>query len=84
MIGVLEGNGMGTIRVMVPQLMAENDMNISDLANALGLSWPTARKLARGKLPRLTAEQFAKMCDIFKAQPGDILVYLPDEDGGQT
>ena len=74
---------MGTIRVMVPQLMAEHDMNISDLAEALAISWPTAKKLARGKLPRLSAEQFAKVCDLFNVQPGDILKYRPDGNGDQ-
>lgn len=80
---MLEVKEMGTIRVMVPQLMAEHDMNISDLAKALGISWPTAKKMARGQLPRLTSEQLATLCDIFDAQPGDIFSYLPDGDGGQ-
>lgn len=73
---------MGNIRVMVPQLMAEHGMNISDLAEQLDVSWPTAKKLAQGDLPYIRPEQLARLCEIFNVQPGDILVYRSD-GGGQ-
>lgn len=81
MIHQVEVLEMGSIRVMIPQLMAENEMNISDLAERLGISWPTAKKLARGRLPWIRPDQLAKLCEIFGVDPGDILVYLPDEGG---
>lgn len=69
---------MGSIRVMVPQLMAENGINISTLAELLGVSRPTASKLASGRMPWIRPDQLAKMCEIFNVQPGEILVYRPD------
>jgi DNA-binding Xre family transcriptional regulator len=71
---------MGTIRVMVPQLMAESNLNISQLAELLGISHVTAGKLAKGRLPWIRPEQLAKMCEIFRVQVGDILIYRPDGD----
>jgi DNA-binding Xre family transcriptional regulator len=86
MLRVLEAKEMGTLRVMVPQIMAEKGMNVSDLAKALGTSWPTANKLASGKmawaLPEW-AENFVKLCEIFGIQPGDVLVIMPDDNGDQ-
>ena len=70
----------GTIRIMVPQLMAEDDMNISDLAKKMGVSWPTAQRLASGRhVPN--REQLAKLCEIFDVDPGEILVYRPEARG---
>lgn len=72
----------GNLRVMVPQLMAEKDMNISDLARALSISWPTAQKLARGRLTDPRIEQMlADICELFEVQPGDFLIYRPDSEG---
>ena len=67
----------GTIRVMVPQLMAERDMNISELAKELKISWPTARKLARGTYVP-SNDQLVKLCELFNVKPGEILVYRSD------
>jgi DNA-binding Xre family transcriptional regulator len=76
----LEAMQMGTIRVMVPQLMAENDMNITDLAEAMGVSWPTAQKMASGRhVP--SGEYLVKLCEIFNVDPGEILVYRPEDEG---
>jgi putative transcriptional regulator len=80
MLQQLEALTMGNIRVMVPQLMAESDINISRLADLLGISRATAGKLAKGKLPWIRLEQLAKMCEIFQVQPGEILIYRPDGD----
>ena len=75
----MRGIDMGNIRVMVPQLMAENGMNISQLAVHLDVSWPTAQKLARGQMPWIRPGILVKLCEIFGVQPGEILIYRPDE-----
>lgn len=82
MLKDLEVLEMGNIRVMVPQLMAENGINISQLAEMLEVSRPTASKLASGKLPWLRPEQLARLCEIFDVEVGEILVYRP-ENGDQ-
>jgi DNA-binding Xre family transcriptional regulator len=81
MITLMEEWKMGSIRVMVPQLMAEKGINITELAKALGVSRPTAGKLAAGRLPWIRPDQLAKMCEIFNVEVGDILIYRPN--GGE-
>lgn len=73
---------MGDIRVMIPQLMAESGINISELADLIGVSRPTASKLASGRMPWIRPDQLAKMCEIFDVEVGEILIYRP-EDGGR-
>jgi DNA-binding Xre family transcriptional regulator len=66
-------DGDNEIRVNLGARMGELDLSISDLARALGVSWPTAQRLRRGSWPRLTGEQFARLCTLLSAQPGDIV-----------
>ncbi len=70
----------GTIRVMVPQLMAEHKppLNKVQLAKLIGCSRPTATLLAQGKWARLSQKQTEAMCDLFKLDIGEIFVYQPD------
>jgi DNA-binding Xre family transcriptional regulator len=72
---------MGTIRVMIPQLMAEHDMNITRFAELMNISRPTAGKLAKGKLPWIRVDQLIRICELFNVRVEDILIYQPDGTG---
>jgi len=68
----------GTIRVMVPQLMAENGMNISDLAKLLDVSWITARRIRDGEAP-IKMLHLEILCKRFEVKPGEIfIIYQPE------
>lgn len=72
---------MGRIRIMVPQLLAEHEMHAKDLEEPLGISKPTALKLAKGKMPWLRPEQLAALCELFDIGIEELLVYRPNGDG---
>lgn len=68
----------GTVRSMVPELMRERGMTIAELARASGLAYNTASAWSRGYVDRIDKTTLAALCDAFRVQPGDILVYVPD------
>jgi DNA-binding Xre family transcriptional regulator len=74
---------MGSIRVMLPQLMAENGDSVSDLARELNVSWETAKRKSMGE-SSLTAGELAKLCERYGVQPGEIFVYRPDTAGAEA
>lgn len=72
---------MGRIRIMVPQLLAEHRLKAKDLEDAIGISKPTALRLAKGDMPWLRPGQLVKLCEFFGVGLEEILVYRPGEAG---
>lgn len=66
----------GYIRVLIPQLAGEHRLTISGFAEAIGVTWPTAKKLFSGKVVP-NGEQLLAICEYFNVQPGDVLKYEP-------
>ena len=64
----------GTMRIMVPQLMAERGVKVKDIQRTLGISRPTASKIAKGRMIPRDPTDFAKLCDLLRARPEDVLV----------
>lgn len=76
-----EEEQMGRIRVMVPQLLAEHNLKAKDLERIMGVSKPTALKLAKGIMPWIRPDQLTKLCEYFNVDIGEILVYRQDREG---
>ena len=74
---------MGAIRVMVPQLLAEKKVKAKDLEKAIGVSKPTALRLAKGEMPWLRPDQLVMLCEYFEVDLSEILIYRPDGDGNR-
>ncbi len=74
----------GIIRVMIPLLMTEKGISRGDLAEALHISPATATDVKLGRRIPRTAEELARLCDLFSSPPGDIYVYTftPDTENG--
>lgn len=64
----------GTMRIMVPQLMAERHVRVKDIQRVLGISRPTASKIANGLMIPSKPGDFAKLCELLGARPEEVLV----------
>lgn len=73
----------GTIQNKVPELMARRRWNITDLARAMGVSNFTAGRLYHGQGKAIAYETLAKLCEALEAEPGEILVYTPEEESSE-
>lgn len=72
---------INVIQWKLNELMAKKRIRNKDLAQALGITELSAHRLRRtDEMPRLTAERLNGICTFLKCQPGDLLVWLPDED----
>jgi putative transcriptional regulator len=70
----------GTVRVRVPEILAERKLTISELMRGTGLAYNTASAWARGYVDRYDAKTLAALCEYFELEPGDILVYVSQDD----
>lgn len=69
----------GSVRIRVSELLKERGMNVTDLANATGLSYGTALMLERGAGRRLDFETLARVCAALEVQVSDVLIYEDEE-----
>jgi putative transcriptional regulator len=60
--------------------MAEKRWRMIDLARQSGVSRETIRKLYNGKVTAVEMETLNRLCKALNCQPGDLLVYVPDEE----
>lgn len=60
-------------------LLAERDMNISELAEATGLHYTTVYRFASDKAASIHKPTLGKICEVLKVQPGDIFIHQPDQ-----
>jgi putative transcriptional regulator len=60
-------------------MMAKQKMNIQDVSDATGLSRKSISKLYHEESIQITFDVIARLCDLFKCEPGDLL-YLEDKE----
>lgn len=70
------------IKWKLNEVMASKRIRNKDLAIALGLSEVAIYKL-RGadEMPRLSGERLEGICRFLQCQPGDLLSWVPDQEG---
>ncbi|MEL6299279.1 MAG: helix-turn-helix transcriptional regulator [Pseudomonadota bacterium] len=74
------------IIVRLDVMLALRKMRSKDLAAEIGLTEANLSLLKSGKVKGVRFETLAKICAVLDCQPGDLLVYEPDDatatDGG--
>ena len=60
-------------------LLAERDMNLSDLAETAGIHYTTLRRFAGDGLTSIHKDTLEKICAVLDVQPGDVFVYKKDD-----
>lgn len=58
-------------------LLAEREMNLSDLAELADIHYTTMRRFAGDEITSIHKGTLDKVCAVLNVQPGDIFVYLP-------
>jgi len=73
------------IRWKLNEVMARKRVRNKDLAEALGITENSVYRLRKvDQMPRLTPERLNGICKALNCQPGDLLVYEPDDDDGKV
>lgn len=65
-------------------MMAKRKMSVTELSEKLDITMANVSILKNGKAKAVKLETLNKICNILDCQPGDILVYVPDENGGDS
>ncbi len=73
------------IRWKLNEIMARKRFRNKDLAKVLGITENSVYRLRKvDDMPRLTPERLNGICKALNCQPGDLLVYEPDDNDEKT
>ena len=67
------------IIIRIDVMLAERKMSVTELAERVGLSLVTTSLTKNGKVKGIRFATLNKICEVLDCQPGDLLVYKPDE-----
>lgn len=68
------------IKFRTKVLLAMNDMNQKDLAEATGVRPSTISAMCTGVAKHIPVDVLDKICTVLKCQPGDLMEHIPDEE----
>ena len=67
------------IIINVDIMLAKRKMNVSTLAEHVGLTMANISRIKNGRVFAVKLSTLDKICKVLDCQPGDILEYQPDE-----
>lgn len=68
------------IKVRVPELLKERNLNATDLMRKANLAYGTALKISKGRGKGMSFEVLDSLCKLFDVEVGGILEYVPDKE----
>ena len=68
------------IKFKTKVLLAMNDMNQKELAEATGVRPSTISAMCTGAAKHIPVDVLVKMCEALHCQPGDLMEYIPNEE----
>ncbi|MFK5220781.1 helix-turn-helix domain-containing protein [Lactobacillus helveticus] len=69
------------IEVTVDFMLLKRKMKSKDLAKAIGITPANLSILKTGKARGVRFDTLSKICEALDCQPGDLLKYVPDDEG---
>lgn len=72
------------IIMRLDRVMADRKMSLNELSERVGVSNVNLSKLKTGKASAVRFSTLEAICKALCCQPGDILEYVPSEDGAET
>ncbi|MCV6547844.1 MAG: helix-turn-helix transcriptional regulator [Cohaesibacter sp.] len=70
------------IMIELDVMLARRKMKSKALSELIGISEQNVSLLKSGKVKGVRFETLNKICEVLDCQPGDILIYQPDEEDG--
>ena len=71
---------MGRIILKLDSVMKERGISLNDLAAHVGISHVNLSKIKNNHVTALRFSTLAGICDMLDCQPGDLLVYKPEDE----
>ena len=71
------------IRINLDVMMAKRKKGLTELAKEVDITLANLSILKNGKAKAVRLETLNAICKALDCQPGDILEYVPDEEGGE-
>lgn len=72
------GNRM-SIEIKLDLVMVQRKMSLTELSERIGISMTNLSLLKQGKVKGVRFSTLEAICRVLECQPGDILMYTPDE-----
>ncbi|AYE62395.1 XRE family transcriptional regulator [Lactobacillus helveticus] len=69
------------IEVTVDFMLLKRKMKSKDLVKAIGITPANLSILKTGKARGVRFDTLSKICEALDCQPGDLLKYVPDDEG---
>jgi putative transcriptional regulator len=69
------------IIIKVAEMMGKHKLNQKAVSDMTGIRPNTVSMLWHGTLKRLDMEQLDGLCKAFNCQPGDLLEWVPNDEG---
>lgn len=70
------------IILRLDRVMADRKISLNALAQKVGIANVNLSNIKTGKISAIRFSTLNAICDVLDCQPGDILEYRRDEDGG--
>lgn len=70
------------IRINLDVMMAKRKKGVTELAKEIDITLANLSILKNGKAKAVRLETLNAICKALDCQPGDILEFVPDEEGG--
>ena len=70
------------IRINLDVMMAKRKKSVTELAKEIDITLANLSILKNGKAKAVRLETLNAICKALDCQPGDILEYVPDQEGG--
>lgn len=71
------------IRINLDVMMAKRKKGVTELAKEIDITLANLSILKNGKAKAVRLETLNAICKALDCQPGDILEYVPDEEGDE-
>ncbi|MBL3806444.1 MULTISPECIES: helix-turn-helix domain-containing protein [Streptomyces] len=65
------------IRIHLDRLLAERGMTLTELSGHVGITVVNLSVLKNGRAKAVRFSTLAKICEVLRCQPGDLITYVP-------
>ncbi|GEN86679.1 helix-turn-helix transcriptional regulator [Oceanobacillus sp. FSL W8-0428] len=69
------------IVIHIDVMLAKRKMSVTELTEKVGITMANLSILKNGKAKAIRFSTLERICEALECQPGDILEYVPDEEG---